>query len=98
MPFYLKDSASYEKLVPRLQVSGTCPEGASSYVRLLEGSTYNTITACYCEDHCGWEKCRLYEPPNECLIDRDSIWVWDSQKNYWVAQVVEGIINEIILN
>ena len=48
---------------------------------------------CYCEAHCRWDKCRLHEPPDECLIGTDSRWEWDSQKKYWVAQLLQGTIN-----
>ena len=48
---------------------------------------------CYCEDHCSWEICRLYEAPDECLIGTDSAWLWDSPKRIWVAQMLRGIIH-----
>ena len=42
--------------------------------------------SCYCEDHCSWERCMLTNPPDTCLANVDSKWLWDSQKMFWVAQ------------
>ena len=65
-------------MIPKLPEGTTCPEGTTG------AWAYAT---CFCsEPHCSWEKCRLSEPPDECLIGTGSIWLWDSQKNYWVAQ------------
>ena len=46
---------------------------------------WDTVT-CFCEDHCSWRLCRLHQPPEKCLADRHSEWVWDAQNMYWVAQ------------
>lgn len=63
---------------------GKCPEGTS-----YGTGRYDT---CICEDHCSWDICRLHEAPEECLIGVDSRWVWDYQKEIWVAQVMQGTI------
>ena len=52
---------------------------------------HGCIETCICEDHCGWDKCRLTEPANECLVGTSSAWKWDSQNNYWVAQKIQSI-------
>lgn len=58
---------------------------------------------CSCEDHCGWDICRLVNPPDECVEEVFSEWKWDIVKNGWVAQVVIGnaicnITNDIELS
>ena len=46
---------------------------------------------CTCDDHCSWDLCRLLEPPDDCLLRTNSEWIWDSLKNAYVAQIIEGI-------
>ena len=48
------------------------------------------LKTCSCEDHCGWDVCRLEVPPVECLTGTYSEWKWDYMKNAWVAQVTQG--------
>ena len=48
------------------------------------------LSTCSCEEHCAWDLCRLVNPPNKCLRGTRSQWQWDSFKNAWVAQVIEG--------
>ena len=48
------------------------------------------VKTCSCEEHCAWDLCRLVNPPNKCLRGTRSQWQWDSFKNAWVAQVIEG--------
>ena len=57
-------------------------------------SCYDKIN-CFCEPHCSWKKCRLFQKPNSCLSSVDSEWRWSSQKMCWVAQI-KGLINFII--
>ena len=57
---------------------------------------HRCFETCHCEDHCAWDKCRLTEPANECLIGTNSTWVWSSQNNYWVAQKSTQQLHEII--
>ena len=66
-----------------------CPEGTRRF-----WSHNSKYALCYCEPHCRWDKCRLQEAPVECLIGTNSIWLWDSQEKYWVAQV-QGTVNYI---
>ena len=49
------------------------------------------LGTCSCEEHCNWDSCRLTNPPKECLREMDSEWRWDYTKQYWVAQVIQGI-------
>ena len=57
------------------------------------GDTYykDELGTCSCEEHCNWDSCRLTNPPKECLREIDSEWRWDYSKQYWVAQVIQGI-------
>ena len=47
------------------------------------------LGSCSCEDHCGWDVCRLVVAPMECLVGTFSKWHWDHVKNAWVAQVTQ---------
>ena len=52
---------------------------------------YDTNTfSCSCEPHCSWDKCRLFQAPKKCLDGTRSVWLWDNQRKYWVAQEVKG--------
>ena len=53
------------------------------------------LGTCSCEDHCGWDVCRLVRPPNYCILGTFSEWQWDTKKNGWVAQVVLGKLNKL---
>ena len=46
---------------------------------------------CTCNDHCSWDICRLLEPPDDCLLGKNSEWKWDSLKNAFVAQIIDGM-------
>ena len=48
-------------------------------------------STCYCEDHCSYERCALYDPPSECLAGTNSKWAWDSKSMYWTAQANFGM-------
>ena len=48
------------------------------------------LGSCSCEDHCGWDVCRLVKAPDECIQQIFSEWQWDTIKHGWVAQVVLG--------
>ena len=62
-------------------------EGCPSDTYGCEGiSCYDKIN-CFCEPHCSWKKCRLFQKPNACLSSVDSEWRWSSQKMCWVAQI-----------
>ena len=54
------------------------------------------IGTCSCEDHCGWELCRLAVAPRECIAGTHSEWQWDHEKNAWVAQVITGNLASIM--
>ena len=41
---------------------------------------------CFCEEHCSWEKCRLEEPPKDCLEKLGGVWVKHYVENYWIAE------------
>ena len=61
-----------------------CPKGTMAF---SIGPNY----FCNCEDHCSWYKCRLNEPPLDCLDGKNSTWQWNIQKKYWVAQIRQGM-------
>ena len=41
---------------------------------------------CFCEEHCSWAKCRLEEPPKDCIETLGGVWVKNSVENYWTAK------------
>lgn len=52
----------------------------------------------FCEEHCSLGKCQLIDFPEKCLKDAvernilqmrysKSVWKWDSEKLFWVAQL-----------
>ena len=47
-------------------------------------SASNRFT-CFCEDHCSLEICRLDQPPERCLPNKDTAWIWDVNLLYWRA-------------
>ena len=51
------------------------------------------LGTCSCEDHCGWDLCRLTVAPIECLVGTNSVWKWDNVRNAWVAQITQGNIS-----
>ena len=67
-------------LIPRVNWH-KCPENTE-----YKGA----LGSCSCEDHCGWDVCRLESPPDECILGSFSEWQWDTTKHGWVAQVVLG--------
>ena len=75
-----KDHGVDVSLIPRSS-KGNC----------AEDKIYRTrFGACSCDTHCSWDQCRLFIPPNDCLLDTNSIWKWDNIKNAWVAQLLRG--------
>ena len=50
--------------------------------------TFDSLSTCYCEDHCSWDSCKLFHPPLHCLehMNGDAVWGWDTKKEVWVAQ------------
>ena len=78
--FQLIEYSVKEDLIPRSRDS-KCTENA----QFKDG-----LGTCSCEDHCGWDVCRLIKAPIECISGSSSEWQWDSVKNGWVAQVILG--------
>ena len=72
-------------LIPRPN-SKICPKN-TQYKGKETGPSAGT---CSCEEHCAWDLCRLTIPPGECLQGNKSQWEWDSVKNAWVAQEIQG--------
>ena len=48
------------------------------------------LGTCICEDHCGWDLCRLTVPPEDCISGTHGKWQWDKVKRAWVAQITLG--------
>ena len=75
-------------LIPSLPRAG-CPNGTFD---CSDGRC-----RCFCENHCSWQKCTLNEKPDHCLVDQNTMWVWDPRNKYWVAQY-KGMHCTILLN
>ena len=75
--FWVLTDGPKDSLIPKKPSSG-CPSGTHSY--------YGT---CCCEDGCCWNNCRSADPNNHgnCLKGTDAIWVRNSAKGIWVAQI-----------
>ena len=69
-----------------------CPEKSFG----CSGEDCNRPQTCFCEEHCGWEVCRVFEYPEECLTEVKSVWVWNSKKQFWAAQL-GGIRSQYIV-
>lgn len=67
-------------LIPRSEVN-ECPRNT----QYKDG-----IRTCSCEDHCGWDLCRLVKAPDDCIVGTHSEWQWDHVQTAWVAQVIPG--------
>ena len=78
--------ASY--LIPKRPIYG-CPANSYGCTR----NDCNHLDTCFCEEHCSWETCRLFDHPDVCLTDIKSRWVWDLKQKFWVAQAAAGMIN-----
>ena len=82
------------ELIPRSKTNG-CPKNTQYK---------NGLGSCSCEDHCGWDICRLVVAPRGCIEGTYSEWQWDHMKHAWVAQVtlgnfvlIETVIHDILL-
>ena len=73
---------TYSVIVPKRPKDG-CPDNSYG----CSGYDCNMKQSCFCEEHCSWETCRLVDYPEECIEDLESIWRWDTEKLFWVAQV-----------
>ena len=62
----ISEEAIQIDLIPQRPNSG-CPMG-----------TFDSVSTCYCEDHCSWESCKLFHPPQYCLehMNGDAVWGW----------------------
>ena len=72
-------------LGPRLVEKYECP-----YDRPRPQNYDSETPSCSCEPHCSWDKCRLYQAPEDCLAGTRSIWLWDVLRKNWVAQELKG--------
>ena len=45
-----------------------CPENTSGC------NEFGCPNTCFCEDHCRWDRCALYEGPEDCLRGTNSSW------------------------
>ena len=67
-------------LIPK-RAASDCPAGAFDCF-----DEYRRECLCFCEDHCSWKKCTLYETPHQCIPDENAMWAWDKTNRHWVAQ------------
>ena len=61
----------------------SCPEGTKSFSMGAFGASMDAsefFVTCHCEDHCSWYKCRLNQPPLDCLEKERSSWKWDEKR------------------
>ena len=79
------------ELIPRVHWSNGCPTN-TQYKRLCYTTKANCEISetCSCEEHCAWNLCRLTVPPHDCILETNSEWQWDTSKNAWVAQIIQG--------
>ena len=72
----------------------SCPESTVGYFEEVECASQNfksrIYPTCFCEDHCSFEKCRLDEPPYDCLRGKLVEWIKNPEKHFWIAQNIEG--------
>ena len=83
-----QESTSDSTLVPRRfdgRYGYECPNDRPKVQNHDFGYTF-----CSCEPYCSWDKCRLLRAPDDCLTGTRSTWLWDVQRNYWVAQEQTG--------
>ena len=80
-------------LVKSRTIGSSCPLNTYG----CQGSTCYNDRNCFCEPHCSWEKCRLFEKPEDCLNGVNSEWIWNSTHNFWVAQL-KGIVCSKIMS
>ena len=90
--FNFSEFVSDSALIPRKSTVKECRGDTIAYKSGYDANVKPYIYRCYCEEHCDWEKCRLAQAPDDCLIQTDIIWMWDSEKQYWVAQHSQGNI------
>ena len=75
--FWLMQFQVIPGLIPR--PSEGCPEKT---VGCYAPGCPNT---CYCEDHCSWQRCSLFNPPVECFDDINGTWFRKYKGDHWVA-------------
>ena len=81
------NGTTYQGYIPKRPKYG-CPKNDYG----CTGNDCSHPEKCFCEEHCSWDKCRLFKYPTNCLKNVRSGWIWDSVQNFWVAQVGEGKI------
>ncbi len=57
-----------------------CPDGLTSFKLGNTPDMTGFMTgfySCSCEDHCRWDRCRLDNPPTDCLSKIDAKWMRD---------------------
>ena len=72
----------FMKVIPGVlpRPSDGCPRGT---VGCDDPGCPNT---CFCEDHCSWEKCSLFNPPQDCFHKINGKWSRKSSRDVWVAK------------
>ena len=65
-----------------------CVEGTVEYE--ISNCTKCPPRTCICEDHCDWDACHLYVPPQQCLDKTMATWKWNSYHHHWTAQTKQG--------
>ena len=81
--------STHSSLIPKRPKHG-CPKDSYG----CTGDDCNNPGICFCEEHCSWGKCRLFDSPSDCLREVESVWNWDLKQNFWVAQHGGSMIKE----
>ena len=76
------NGTTYTFLIPKRPNYG-CPKNSYGCI----GNDCNSPGICFCEEHCSWKKCRLFDIPLDCLREVNSVWNWDLKQKFWVAQL-----------
>lgn len=58
-----------------------CPMNTDS----CSGQHCSDPNNCFCDYHCSWTKCRLFEKPENCLGSLDYGWKWNPEEMLWTA-------------
>ena len=75
--------------------TGVVTPGPDGCPRQTKGcSEFGCPNTCYCEDRCNWERCKLSQPPKECLRNTNS--TWQQEDNHWTARST-GVLSSIDL-
>ena len=91
--FDIIESSVDECLIPGVKddfINSKCPANIMPFTFLFTHCRHRTLSKCYCETFCSFDRCTLQKPPASCLDGVDSKWVWSSGSKSWIAQLNEN--------